>query len=233
MTRCLFIKTKQICLFQELCTELGIEHITAPYEADAQMAYMVKEGLADFAITEDSDLIAFGCTRTCLKINWNGFAEMFDIEKFKAEQKNEEKGWDDSLRLCQTLEHDQFVEVCIMAGCEYIPSIDRVGLKVVLKNMLKLKTCDAVIEEFRKNPKMKDRVPENYWEEIQKVKQIFKFQTVYDPRTKRFCPLFEPKEGETFDQHFVGDLIDPDDMEDYANGQINKKTLQPYEKYIG
>jgi len=31
---------------------------------------MVKEGIADFAISEDSDLIAFGCTRTVMKTNY-------------------------------------------------------------------------------------------------------------------------------------------------------------------
>ena len=35
---------------------MNLEHFSAPYEADAQMAYMVREGLADFAITEDSEL---------------------------------------------------------------------------------------------------------------------------------------------------------------------------------
>lgn len=72
-TRCLVIKGNQVDLFMEILTLLKIEHLTAPYEADAQMAYMVREGLADFAITEDSDLIAFGCPRVVLKMNWNGF----------------------------------------------------------------------------------------------------------------------------------------------------------------
>ena len=35
--------------------------VVAPYEADAQLAYLVKEGIADIVITEDSDLLAFGC----------------------------------------------------------------------------------------------------------------------------------------------------------------------------
>jgi exonuclease-1 len=48
---------------------MNLEHHTAPYEADAQMAYMVREGLADFAITEDSDLIAFGCPKVVVKMN--------------------------------------------------------------------------------------------------------------------------------------------------------------------
>ena len=72
-TRALFIKSKQIDLVMEMLDLLGLEHITAPYEADAQMAYMVKEGFADFAITEDSDLIAFGCNRVFLKMNYAGY----------------------------------------------------------------------------------------------------------------------------------------------------------------
>lgn len=44
------------------------------------MAYMVKEGIADFAITEDSDLIAFGCTRLLLKMNYAGYGDVFDIK---------------------------------------------------------------------------------------------------------------------------------------------------------
>lgn len=35
--------------------------IVAPYEADAQLAYLIREGIADVVITEDSDLLAFGC----------------------------------------------------------------------------------------------------------------------------------------------------------------------------
>jgi exonuclease-1 len=63
---------------------MGLEHFSAPYEADAQMAYMVREGLADFAITEDSDLIAFGCPKILAKINHAGFGQLFDLIAFRA-----------------------------------------------------------------------------------------------------------------------------------------------------
>ena len=39
----------------------GISYIVAPYEADAQIALLLSEGYADIAITEDSDLLAYGC----------------------------------------------------------------------------------------------------------------------------------------------------------------------------
>ena len=86
----------------EILDLLQIEHYTSPYEADAQMAYMVKEGLADFAITEDSDLIAFGCPTCFFKMNHSGYGQVFDYNKFKKETKNSnEDKWDEKLRLFQ------------------------------------------------------------------------------------------------------------------------------------
>jgi len=49
---------------------------------------------------------------------------------------------------------------------------------------------------------------------------------------KKFVPICEPKEGETFDQEYVGALIDEDDQENYSVGNIHKKTLQPKTFYI-
>jgi hypothetical protein len=53
-----------------------------------------------------------------------------------------------------------------MGGCEYIKSIDRVGLKVVLRNLKKVNTIADVISELRKNKASKDKVPENYEKSI-------------------------------------------------------------------
>lgn len=131
------------------------------------------------------------------------------------------------------MEPEEFLTTCVMAGCEYIQNIDRVGLKRVLNDYKKAGgSCHEVIKALQDNKAFKDKVPPNYWEDVQKVKTIFKFQTVYDPRSKQFVPIHQPKEGETFDQKYVGSLIDPDDQENYALGKIHKKTLQPIDKYI-
>ena len=42
---------------------LGVDCIVAPYEADAQLTYLHKAGIVQAVITEDSDLVAFGCKR--------------------------------------------------------------------------------------------------------------------------------------------------------------------------
>ena len=47
----------------QACRAIGVDCIVAPYEADAQLAYLNKIGVADVIITEDSDLILFGCEK--------------------------------------------------------------------------------------------------------------------------------------------------------------------------
>ena len=43
-----------------------MECIVAPYEADAQLAYLSREGIVDLVITEDSDLLVFGSKRVSM-----------------------------------------------------------------------------------------------------------------------------------------------------------------------
>ena len=38
-------------------------YLKAPYEADAQLAYMAKLGVIDYVITEDSDLLVYGAPK--------------------------------------------------------------------------------------------------------------------------------------------------------------------------
>ena len=70
--RSLVLRQRMIDLFMDILKEIEVEFVVAPYEADAQMAYMVKEGIADFAISEDSDLIAYGCPKMLMKLDFLG-----------------------------------------------------------------------------------------------------------------------------------------------------------------
>lgn len=44
----------------------NVQYIVAPYEADAQLTFLAISGQVDVVITEDSDLIPFGCPRVSL-----------------------------------------------------------------------------------------------------------------------------------------------------------------------
>lgn len=50
----------------------NIQFIVAPYEADAQLAFLSLSGAVDVVITEDSDAIVYGCRRVLFKLNKDG-----------------------------------------------------------------------------------------------------------------------------------------------------------------
>jgi exonuclease 1 len=53
--------------------ELGVDVIVAPYEADAQLTYLNKIKVAQMVITEDSDMIPFGCDKVKIESNLKKF----------------------------------------------------------------------------------------------------------------------------------------------------------------
>lgn len=57
----------------------GIDFIVAPFEADAQMAYMVNNGFADFVVTEDSDLLVYNCRLCLFKLDSSGNGKLVDM----------------------------------------------------------------------------------------------------------------------------------------------------------
>lgn len=60
--------------FSQAARSQGVDCLVAPYEADAQLAYLNKAGIVQAVITEDSDLLAFGCKKVP---NINQGAEVF------------------------------------------------------------------------------------------------------------------------------------------------------------
>ena len=67
---------------------------------------------------------------------------------------------------------------CVMAGCEYLENIERVGLKIALKFFDKFKTFEKVIEEMKTHKTYKDRIKDDYEQQALKAAQLFMFQTV-------------------------------------------------------
>ena len=156
----------------DILIELKIEFVVAPYEADAQMAYMVKEGIADFAISEDSDLIAYGCPKIMLKLNPYGTGQMFSFKDFyDAKFADNEK----TTKQLQQLSAEEFTNVLIMAGCEYLDNIDRIGLKSALKHYDEHKTFDGVMKYLESSKTFKEKVPADYRANVKKVSLLFNY----------------------------------------------------------
>lgn len=109
--------------------ELGVDCLVAPYESDAQLACLCQPGgIADMALTEDSDLLAFGCERVFFKLDLNAGRGIV-IER---ERLLQETG----------LSADRFRHMCLLAGCDYHPGIQGVGLTTAARVMTRTRLGD-------------------------------------------------------------------------------------------
>jgi exonuclease 1 len=110
----------------------GINYVVAPYEADAQLAYLEKRGIIHAIVTEDSDLLVFGCKTLLLKMSQ--FGECIEIKREKFANVTGQI----TLR---GLTDDDFRHMAILSGCDYLASINGVGLI----------TAHRLLRKFNKN----------------------------------------------------------------------------------
>jgi exonuclease-1 len=87
------------------CRAMGVDCITAPYEADAQLAYLSKTGIAQLVISEDSDLIPFGCEKVLFKMDKVGNGLLVEKRDLK-----------ETLPFNQGFTFDRFRWMCILSG---------------------------------------------------------------------------------------------------------------------
>ncbi|KAL4161907.1 hypothetical protein PRNP1_002457 [Phytophthora ramorum] len=147
----------------------NVLYVVAPYEADAQLAYLVKNGLADGVITEDSDCLPFGCQTVLFKMDRDNVAQEIQTANLK---KN--KGL-----VFHMFTEQMFLEMCIFSGCDYLPSIPGFGLKKAYTAMKQHGSFTKIIQGLRLEGKT--RVPVTYEDDFRKAVLTFRHQRVYCP----------------------------------------------------
>ncbi|EAN31499.2 XPG I-region family protein [Theileria parva strain Muguga] len=70
-----------------ICKKVNVSVVVSPYEADAQISYLCRTGIADFAISEDSDLIVYGCPKIIFKLNKEGKGVELNVPFFNKQNK--------------------------------------------------------------------------------------------------------------------------------------------------
>ena len=103
----------------QVAIQMNVNYIVAPYEADAQLAYMYFRGLADVVITEDSDLLAFGVKKCFYKMDNNGDGQEIDLDNLQ----------DVTELNFRTFTLEMLLITCILSGCDYLESIKGIGFK--------------------------------------------------------------------------------------------------------
>ena len=181
--------------------KLGVDFVVAPYEADAQLAWLVREGaqpsharlsphpgerhplLAGHcaaAITEDSDLLAYQCPAVLYKIKSDGHARLYSwadvrtISGVGGRRKLQPPqllfdgaaGWPDEW---EAWEASLFTDMCILSGCDYLPSIPGVGLKTAHATLRQFRTVERAIASLLPDRAALGMPPELYLSLVNKA----------------------------------------------------------------
>jgi flap endonuclease-1 len=140
---------------------MGIPYIH-PYEGEGEgyASELCRIGYVDYVLTEDMDTMAYQCPkliRNCIdkSLKRADIVSVFDYGKMI-----EGMG----------LTHEQFLDFCILCGCDYCPIVPKIGNVTAMKLVKKHNSIESIISE---NSNKYD-FPENYLSLFNNAKNNFK-----------------------------------------------------------
>ena len=223
-----------------LLKKFNFEIIVAPYESDAQIAYLYHKKIIDFAITEDSDLIPYGVKRIAFKLNENGDFEYLNLNKEEL-PKEIYNNINEDAKFMLNLTHLKLVQFCVMLGCDYIKSIKGLGMKTLIKLFKELDSFEEIIKSVA-NYGLKYRFEEQngnsllYLTQAKQACSVFYYQIVYDINEKKLTHIYDDvlwhydrkndKIEDLIEKGWVTDIIEKNENKEYY-GTI----FDEYEKY--
>ena len=216
--------------FMKILNNYNIEYYVAPYEADAQLAYLSYINYVDFIITEDSDLIAYGCK--CV---------LYKLGSLKNEPPDVgEEILYENIKDCKEIKfknfsRDKFLNFCILVGCDYI-KIQGVGPKLSNEALNKFDDYNKFLGYIFNKNCTQGSITETI-KRYEKTFLTFRYQVVYCPREKKMkyfhdinekCYHFLDKYKS--DLSFLGntELVNTN-IDEYIKGHINPITKKKIE----
>jgi flap endonuclease-1 len=125
----IYINKYHILECKEVLDAMGIPYVQAPGEGEKMCVYLQKIGAVDHIVTDDTDVFPFGCSsviKTTLKNNIITEVNKKKIlEGFK-------------------LSEDEFLDFCILCGCDYTQSIYSVGGITAYNLIKKYKSLEEI-----------------------------------------------------------------------------------------
>jgi len=133
---------------KKLLRLMGVPILEAPCEAEAQCAELCKGGKVYTVATEDMDCLTFATTKQSRNMMAPA-SQKKEIEEF------------DVAKVIEGLEvsMDQFIDICILCGCDYCGSIKGIGPKRSLELIRKHGSIENVVTQL--DPK-KYTIPEPF-----------------------------------------------------------------------
>ena len=140
----IIVKSHHIEQAKNLFDYFGVNYIHAPCEAESLLAVLCKKNIIDCCITEDMDILANGC---------NFFLKNFSSDKNYVDEYCLEG-------ILNSLEYEQFVDLCILCGCDYTNKIYGIGHINAYKLIKNHKNIEGILEHIQDITKYK--VPDDF-----------------------------------------------------------------------
>lgn len=207
----------------------NVEFVVAPYEADAQLAYLTTidadQGGISAVVTEDSDLIAYCCPAIIFKMDRFGNGEEFTMERTLKTEK-------DGLSF-QDFDKKLFTGMCVLAGCDFLPSISGIGTKRAYSLISKYKDINHVISNLKLDKRYS--VPDDYADSLWKTLAVFDHARIYDVKSKSLKHL-KPLDDQCIsyldgDLDILGPSLSPSIARGIAEGHLNPVTMEAFDQY--
>ncbi|KAL3529202.1 hypothetical protein ACH5RR_008524 [Cinchona calisaya] len=203
-----------------------IEFVVAPYEADAQLAYLssleVEKGGVVAVISEDSDLLTYGCPAIIFKMDRYGNGQEIILDKVF--------GPVSGVPSFRNFDKNLFTGMCVLAGCDFLPSIPGIGIVKAHSLVSKYRNLDRVLSvlKFEKGNQM----PENYLKSFEEAVAVFQHARIYDAALKQLKHMKPiPKTLlESLDEEldFLGPEMPPSIATAIAQGNLNPYTMKAF-----
>ncbi|KAE8348936.1 flap endonuclease 1 [Aspergillus coremiiformis] len=136
---------------KKLLQLMGIPHIDAPTEAEAQCAVLARAGKVYAAASEDMDTL---CFEAPILLRHLTFSEQRKEPILEIHLSRALEGLD--------MDRKQFIDLCILLGCDYLEPIPKVGPNTALKLIREFGSLEKVVEHMESDPKKKYVIPEDW-----------------------------------------------------------------------
>lgn len=144
---------------------MGVPYIDAPCEAEAQCAALVKAGKVYATGTEDMDALTFGSSVLLRHLTFS------EARKMPIKEINLNKALSE-LNLSQ----DEFIDLCILLGCDYCDSIRGIGPKRAIELIKQHKSIEKILENIDTK---KYEIPDKWM--YQEARKLFQSPEVGNP----------------------------------------------------
>lgn len=199
--------------FIEELKKANIQYVVAPYEADAQLAYLESKGIIDGIISEDSDLLVFGAKRLISKLDKHGDCIEINRANFTTCKDVSFIGWTDA----------DFRTMCILSGCDYLRNIPKIGLKTAHRYVRRYRNVDRIVQAIQLENRT--TVPRDYLEQFRCADLTFLYHRVFCPEAKQLVFLHPlPPHLKEEDLPFLGNNLDSDVASGVASGDLDPMT---------